>query len=230
MTVSGTTTFELTVSQIVEDARELLGIHAEEEPMTDADLQRGIRVLNMMLRAWQADGIQTWVLAEGSFALTQSDYDYTFGSGGAFTTVPIEITDVRITRNSQDLPMNRMSREEYYSLPVKSTEGYPTNFYYDRQRDSGTFYVWPAPDSTAGTIKFSYRRYIMDAGNGTNTLDIPKEWMQAVTSNLAVNLAPRYQVSVSRELAAIATSSYDALKSFDTAEGMGSLNIWPDDA
>lgn len=229
MTVSGTTAFDMTVAEIITDAREYLGIQDEEEPLTDADLQRGIRVLNQMLLAWQADGVQTWVLTEGSFALAQSDYDYVFGAGGAFTTVPAEITDVRITRNSQDLPMNRMSREEYYALPVKTTEGYPTQFYYDRQRSGGTFFVWPAPDSTAGTIKFTYRRYIMDAGNGTNTLDIPKEWLLAISSNLAVLLAPKYQVPVSQETVTIATSSYEVLKAYDTAEGEGNLSMWPDD-
>lgn len=229
MTVSGTTAFDLTVAEIVTDAREYLGIQDEEEPLTDADLQRGIRVLNQMLLAWQADGVQTWVLTEGSFALAQGDYDYVFGAGGAFTTVPTEIMDVRITRNSQDLPMNRMSREEYQSLPVKSTEGYPTQWYYDFQRAGGTMYVWPAPDATGGTIKFTYRRQINDAGTGTNTLDLPKHWLLAVSSNLAVYLAPKYQVEVPAAVAAIAKSSYDVLKSFDTAEGKGSITIWPDD-
>lgn len=229
MTVSGTTAFDMSVAEIVTDAREYLGIQDEEEPLTDADLQRGIRVLNQMLLAWQADGVQTWVLTEGSFALAQGDYDYVFGSGGAFTTVPTEIMDVRITRNSQDLPMNRMSREEYQSLPVKSTEGYPTQWYYDFQRAGGTMYVWPAPDATGGTIKFTYRRQINDVGNGTNTLDLPKHWLLAVSSNLAVYLAPKYQVEVPAAVAAIASSSYDILKSYDTAEGKGSINIWPDD-
>lgn len=233
MTVSGTTTFDMTVSDIVTFARGLIGIQDEEEPLTSVDLQRGVTVLNMMLHSWQADGVQTWVLAEGSFALVQGDYDYVFGSGGTFTTVPIEITDVRITRSAQDLPMNRMSREEYQSLPVKDTQGYPTQFYYDRQRDGGTFYVWPAPDVTGGTIKFSYRRYIMDAGGGTNTLDIPKEWLEAVTSNLAVRLSPYYGgVDAARlsEVKELASVSYDVLKSFDTSEGEGKINIWPDDA
>lgn len=233
MTVSGTTTFNMTVAEIVADARDLIGIQDEEEPLTATDLARGIRVLNMMLLSWQADGVQTWVLTEGSFALAQGDYDYVFGSGGAFTTVPTEIMDVRITRSSQDLPMNRMSREEYYALPVKDTQGYPTQFYYDRQRDGGTFYVWPAPDSVAGTIKFTYRRYIMDAGDGTKTLDLPKEWLEAVTSNLAIRLAPRYGgVDQQRlgEVKELASVTYQTLKSFDTAEGNSSINIWPENA
>ena len=231
MTVSGTIAFSMTVVQIVTQARALIGVQASEEPLQAHELEQGITSLNMMLRAWQADGIQTWTLTEGSFALTQSDYDYVFGAGGAFTTVPFEITDARITRNSRDLPMVRMSREDYYALPKKDTEGYPTQFYYDRQRESGTFYVWPAPDSGTGTIKFTYRRYIMDAGDGTNTLDFPPEWLEAVTSNLAVRLVAHYPAVPQQSLAtatALAASSYAILKGFDTGEGRGSLSILPD--
>lgn len=227
MTVSGTTAFDLSVAEIIEDALDLLGVNSEEEPMTSVALEKGIRALNMMLLAWQGDGVQTWVLTEGSFALVQGDVDYVFGSGGTFTTVPAEITDVRITRNSMDLPMNRMSRMEYQALPLKTTQGYPTQYYYDRQRSGGTFYVWPAPDATGGTVSFTYRRYIMDAGNGTNTLDIPKEWLQAVTSNLAVMLAPRYDMEIPKAVAAIATATYDILKAYDTGEGQGSISIGP---
>lgn len=231
MSVSGTTDFNMTVAQIVRDARGMLGIQDEEEPMEAVDLDRGIRVLNTMILAWQADGVQTWVLAEGSLALVQGDYDYVIGSGGAFTTVPTEITDARINRAGIDLPMNRMSRTEYYALPVKDTQGYPTQFYYDRQREGGTFFVWPAPDSVAGTIRFTYRRRIMDVGTGNSTLDIPKEWLEAVIANLAVRLSPHYGgVDRSRlsEVRDIALSSYTVLKSFDTAEGEGTISIWPD--
>ena len=230
MTVSGTTTFNLTVTEIVTEARGLLGIQAAEEPLQAHELAQGIRALNMMLKAWQADGVKTWTLTEGSFALAQSDVDYVFGSGGTFTTVPLEITDVRITRNSQDLPMNRMSREEYFALPLKTTEGYPTQFYYDRGIAGGTFYVWPAPDSTAGTIKFTYRRYIMDAGDGTDTVDLPPEWMEAIAYNLAKRLLsyyPNVNPVLLPNVMEMAASSYAVVQGFDVGEGLGSISVLP---
>jgi hypothetical protein len=141
----------------------------------------------------------------------------------------MEIMDMRITRNGTDLPMQRMGREEYFALPNKTTTGYPTCYYYDRQRNGGTLYVWPVPDATGGTLKFTYRRQIMDAGDGTDTLDIPTEWLECITSNLAIRLAPRYEKQPSQVLAALAQSSYAALKSFDTSEGHGSISILPED-
>ncbi len=230
MTVSSTTTFALTVAELVTEARGLLGIQASEEPLQAHELTQGIRALNMMLKAWQADGVKTWTLTEGSFALVQGDVDYVIGAGGSFTTVPLEITDMRITRNSQDLPMNRMSREEYFSLPVKDSEGYPTQYFYDYQREGGTFYVWPAPDGTASTIKFTYRRLMMDAGDGTNTVDAPAHWAEALAYNLAKRLIPYYpgvnQINAKLVLE-MAASSYAIVANADVAEGLGSLTILP---
>lgn len=231
MTVSGTTSFSLTVSEIITEARALLGVQAAEEPLQAHELQQGIRALNMMLKAWQVDGVKTWTLTEGSFALVQSDYDYVFGAGGTFTTVPLSLSDVRITRNGQDLPMYEMSREEYYALPVKDTEGYPTQWYYDKQREGGTLYVWPAPDATTSTLKFTYRRSVMDAGDGTKTLDLPQEWHEAVCYNLAKRLIAYYPganpVNV-KEVKEMAASSYGSVKGFDVAEGVGSIMVTPD--
>jgi hypothetical protein len=231
MTVSGTTSFSMTVSEIVTEARGLLGIQAAEEPLQADELQQGIRALNMMLKAWQAEGVQTWTLTEGTFTLVQGDFDYVFGSGGTFTTVPLDITDVRITRSSTSMPMFRLSREDYYDLPLPSSEGYPTQFYYDRQRDGGTLFVWPAPDSQGGTIDFTYRRYVMDAGDGTNTLDLPTEWHEAVCYNLAKRLISYYpgvSQTILPHVLNMAASTYAIVKGFDIGEGMGSLSISPD--
>jgi hypothetical protein len=152
------------------------------------------------------------------------------GSGGSFTTVPLEIVDMRITRSSTDLPMHRMSREEYYALPNKTTTGYPTSWFYDRQRSGGTIYVWPAPDATAGTLKFTYRRIVMDLDASSDDIDLPQEWHKALVYNLAVELAPGAGVVGSDEfklVAGIAAQSYAAVKGFDTGEGMGSISILP---
>jgi hypothetical protein len=230
MTVSGTAAFSMTVEQIVTEARGLLGVQAAEEPLQAFELAQGIRALNMMLKAWQADGVQTWTFTEGAFPLVLGQQGYAIGSGGAFAMAPLDITDVRITRSGRDLPMNRMSRQDYYALPIKTTQGYPTQFYYDRQRDGGTFYVWPAPDTSLGTIAFTYRRYIMDAGDGTNTLDLPTEWHEAVTYNLADRLIPYYP-SISptnkQKVETRAAAAYFSVKGFDTGEGEGSISITP---
>lgn len=230
MAVSGSVDFSLTALEIIEEARAMLGVHADEEPLEEHEKQRGLRVLNMMLKAWQADGVMYWTMTEGSHVLTQSDRDITFGTGADFTTLPFDIMDVRITRNSTDLKMREMSREEYYQLPIKTNEGYPTNWFYDRQRDSGTLYIWPAPDSTAGTLKFTYRRIINDMDVNADDMDLPQEWFEAVVANLAERLIPYYGKSGTpraQDVAVKAATTYQTVKDFNVSEGAGSFMILP---
>lgn len=231
MAVSGVTTFALTANQLITTSLELLGIKADEEPLTAVELERGLRWLNIMLKAWEVDGVMGWTETEGTLALVQSDVDYVFGAGGSFTTIPVDILDMRITRNSTDLPMTRMSKQDYQWLPNKTTEGYPTQYMYDRQRDGGTLYVWPAPDSTGGTLKFTYRRRIMDMVASSDNFDLPQEWYMAVTYGLADQLIPVYGKSGTPRAAEItskAAAAYMSIKAFDVDEGESSIFVVPD--
>ena len=230
MAVSNSTDFSLSAVEIVTEARKKIGIHASEEPLSNAEKVEGLTTLNMMLKAWQSAGISVSHLTEGSIVLTQSDYDLDFGSGGAFTTVPFEITDMRITRNSTDLPMIRLSREEYYALPNKTTEGYPTNWYYDRQRNSGVLYIWPSPDATAGTLKFTYRARIDDMDANTDDLDLAPEWYETTVYNLADRLSEEHgliNTPLGQRIAQKAALSLQEMKEFDNGEGRGSIRISP---
>lgn len=230
MAVSGSTDFKLNAEQIVEEARSLLGIHADEEPMAAHELTKGLRAANMMLKEWQAEGVMISTYTEGTLTLVEGQESYTFQSGGDFTTVPFEIVQMRITRNSTDLEMIEMSRDDYFALPIKTNKGYPTQWYYDRQRDTGKLYVWPSPDSTAGTLKFTYRRIINDLDANADDLDLPQEWYQAVVYGLAKKLMPRYGKTGTPDgqfVAAEAGRSYAVVKGFDIGTGKGSIEILP---
>lgn len=230
MAVSNTTSFARTANELIADALELLGILGEEEPLTAVDLQRGTKWLNYLLKAWQADGVMGWTLTEGTLALVQSQASYSFASGGDFTTVPVDIEDMRITRGGTDLPMFPMSRMDYYALPNKTSEGYSTQWYYDRQRDTGTLYVWPVPDATGGTLKFTYRRRIMDMVTAGDNFDLPQEWYLALVSGLASLLIPIYGKSGTPRAADIrgqAGEAYSSVKAFDIDEGESSIFMVP---
>ncbi|MDB6036013.1 MAG: hypothetical protein JWM16_6351 [Verrucomicrobiales bacterium] len=231
MAVSGSTDFKSVSAEIIADALSLLGVLAEEEPLPAYDLVRGMRFLTKMLKQWEGLGIGSWLRTEGTFALVASTPSYVFGSGGSFTTVPFDITDARITRSSIDLPMERLTREEYFALPNKTTTGYPTQYFYDRQRDNGTLYVWPSPDTTAGTFGFTYRRRIMDIDAATDNFDLPPEWEKAITDNLAYELIAVYGKAGSEEAKKVsrdAPISFAIVQNFDVGESEGSIMISPD--
>lgn len=230
MAVSGSTNFKETAQQLIIDALSELGVADDEEPLEAVDLNKGIRAMNRMLKAWQADGVMVWTLTEGTFPLVVGQQAYTFGPGGAFTGVPFEITDMRINRSGNDLPMYRLSREEYQAMPSKTNRGYPTQFYYDRQRSGGTMYLWPAPDTATGTVKFTYSRVIMDIDVGANDIDLPQEWHEAIVYGLAARLVGPYSQAGKPSAArveALAQASYQTVKGFGLGEGQASVRVTP---
>lgn len=231
MAVSGSTDFKQTAQELIIDARAELGVQADEEPLQAVDLERGLRTLTRMLKTWQADGVEVWTFTQGSIPLVQGDLDYVCGAGGAFVTTPFDILECRVLRDGNSLPMFRLSRDEYLDLPNRTNQGYPTQFYYDRQRDFGTIYVWPAPDAALGTLEFDYRRIVMDADAGPNDMDLPQEWTEAIMFGLAKAMIGQYHKAGTPEAAWVmqeADRTYQIVKNYDIGEGKASVSITPD--
>lgn len=232
MAVSGSTDFAQTATEIVEDARRKLGIHADEEPLQDHELTAGLRNLNRMLKAWQTEGIFISSLSEGSVNIAADDADYTFGSGGDVTTVPFEILAVRYRNSSSiDRPLMQVSRDDYYNLPNKASSGEPSLWYYDRQRAGGTLYIWPVPSSASGSLRFTQRLVIDDMDAADDDLDLPQEWYNAVVYNLAVEMMPEWGGAGTPEGQLVMSRAADFLakaSEFDIGTGNNSISILPD--
>ena len=98
-----------------------------------------------------------------------------------------------------EIPLVPMSRLDYAAQPNKTTTGAVTQFFYDPQDDPvGVFYAWPTPaDDTAG-IKATIQRPLQDVDLLTNLVDFPKEWINCLTWNLALELGPEYDVAGDR--------------------------------
>jgi hypothetical protein len=97
-----------------------------------------------------------------------------------------------------ETPMNCFSRKEYMNLPNKTNSGTPTAFFYTPQLSSGELYVWPAPVNSTYGCRFTWYRPIEDFTTVANTSDFPQEWINALTWNLAVELAPDFSVPPAR--------------------------------
>ncbi len=230
MTVSSSTDFSLSASDVIVAARRKLGIQAQEETLEAADLADGLTTLNMMLKAWQADGVMCWTFSEVTFALAQGDTNVTFGAGMDVTTVPFEIVSVLINRGTNDIPMMPLSRQDYRRIPNKTTEGYPTQYFYQRDRSGGTLYIWPAADVSAGTLKIDTRRIVMDMDASANTFDFPQEWYEALVYGLADRLAEDYGMvgtPEGQQVASKAAMAYAIVKDNDVGDGENSIYVVP---
>lgn len=96
-----------------------------------------------------------------------------------------------------DIPLTLLDRVDYQEQPNKLSEGPPNSLFYDRRGGTNTLgrlHVWPTPGDIVDAIKFTFARPIQDFDAATNDADLPQEWIRALIWNLAVEMAPEYEL------------------------------------
>jgi hypothetical protein len=186
MATSGTATFNMDLTELVEEAFERAG----SEMRTGYDLRTARRSLNLMFTDWANRGINLWTVEQGSQVLTAGTGTYTLPADTVDLLDHVIRTDSGSTANQADLSLSRISVSTYSSIPNKLTTGRPVQVYIDRQAAAPTVNLWPVPD-TAETYTLVYWRLrrIQDAGNGANTMDVPFRFLNCLTAGLAYYLA-----------------------------------------
>ena len=186
MATSGTATFNMDLTELVEEAFERAG----SEMRTGYDLRTARRSLNLMFTDWANRGINLWTVEQGSQVLTAGTGTYTLPADTVDLLEHVIRTDSGSTANQADLSLSRISVSTYSSIPNKLTTGRPVQVYIDRQTAAPTVSLWPVPD-TAETYTLVYWRLrrIQDAGNGVNTMDVPFRFLNCLTAGLAYYLA-----------------------------------------
>ncbi len=181
MTVSNSTDFELDVADYVEEAFERCGLEAR----TGYDLKTAKRSLNLMLADWANRGLNQWTIQQRTISLVKSDGEY------SLDTDVIDILSVVIRRDGTDFSISRVSRDEFLSIPTKTTEGRPTQFFLDRQI-TPNLKIWPLPENDTDVLIFDCLTRINDADTAKNTMEVPFRFYPCLAAGLA------YYISLKR--------------------------------
>lgn len=178
MTVSGSTNFELDVSEYIEEAFERCGV----EVRTGYDLKTARRSLNLLLAEWANRGLNQWTIKQRSFTVTQSDGTYPLG------TDIIDILSVVVQRDGTDYSLDRMSRDGFISIPNKTSESRVNQFFLDRQT-TPVLNLWPLPDNSTDVVYYNALTRMDDADTYTNTLAMPFRFYPCLAAGLAYYIA-----------------------------------------
>lgn len=178
MTLSGTKTFELDVTEYIEEAYERCGLEAR----TGYDLRTAKRSLNLMLNEWANRGINRWTIAQTTQVVTDGVASYNLGAE------TIDILSAVVRRDGTDYSLDRISRDDFLTIPDKSMQARVMQFYVDRQI-TPTLKVWPTPDNSTDIIIFDRLVRMDDAAAQTNTLQIPFRFYPALAAGLAYYLS-----------------------------------------
>lgn len=94
-------------------------------------------------------------------------------------------------------PVQPLDRLEYMDMPNKTTGGPVNGIYYDRRGGAnalGLLYAWPQPDSINDYLTMTVARPIQDFTAAGDNADVPTEWLKALIDNLALEMAPEFDV------------------------------------
>lgn len=131
---------------------------------------------------------------------------------------PLRIIDAQRTNNQDvDTPINMISHQEYQRLPNKTIVGLTNEAYYQPERPDGYLYLWPEPESANDRIRLTCLFPIEDFDTSANNPDLPQEWLDYLTWNLAKKLLPSYGVPRDvRDLILLeAAESYETMSGWD---------------
>jgi hypothetical protein len=181
MALSDSKDFELDVAEYVEEAFERCGL----EVRTGYDLRTAKRSLNLMLAEWANRGLNQWTIKQRSLALVQGDGEY------PLSTDVIDVLSVVLRRGDTDYALSRVSRDTFISIPNKTTQGRPSQFFLDRQ-NTPNLKIWPVPENGTDVIYYDALTRMDDADSPVNTMDMPFRFYPCLAAGLA------YYISMKR--------------------------------
>lgn len=185
MTTSGTTSFNLDLTEIVEEAFERVG----SEMRTGYDLKTARRSLNLMFADWANRGINMWTFEQGSIPLVAGTATYNLPADTVDLLEHVIRTGAGSASTQADLTITRISVSTYATIPNKLQQARPIQVWIERL-NTPRFTVWPVPDNSQPyTFVYWRLKRIQDAGNGVNTMDMPFRFLPCMVAGLAYYLA-----------------------------------------
>ena len=188
MATSGTTSFDLSIDDIVEEAYERCGIQTN----SGYDLRKARTSLNILFSEWGNRGIHLWKTELQTQALTAGTATYTTPSSTNDVLEAYISTASSSGSSTTDQTLSKIDRSTYAALPNKGSQGTPSQYYVDRQK-TPTITLYLTPDASTYTfLKYYILKRIEDAGAYTNTGDLPFRFIPCMISGLAFYLSIKY--------------------------------------
>ena len=183
MTTTNTATFNLSLDEIIEESFERVG----SEARSGYDFKTARRSLNLLTIEWASKGINLWTIEQGFIPLLTNLGTYDLPSDTIDLLDQVVRTGTDTTQ--VDINLSRISSSTYATIPAKNTSARPVQVWINRQAQIPQINVWPKPNNDSYTFVYWRLRRIQDAGNASNTQDIPFRFLPALIAGLAYQLS-----------------------------------------
>ena len=202
MATSGTTSFNLDIDELIQEAYERIGIDGSR---SGYQLKSARRSINLLLSEWDNRGVHLWKVEKATVNLVLGQAEYSYAADP--TNFPNNINDVleayvrnnTVTTKPVDISLSKIDRSAYASLPNKLSQGTPSQYYVQRTVNPSIFLYQTAGSNYSNSsnpsnyqVIFYYLARIEDAGTYTNTPNVVFRFLPALTSGLAYYLAVKH--------------------------------------
>tara|TARA_R110000772_G_scaffold473_6_gene1675 strand:- start:6079 stop:6618 length:540 start_codon:yes stop_codon:yes gene_type:complete len=171
-----------------------------------------------MLAEWANRGLNQWTIKERNLALVQGEGDYLLSND------VIDVLSVVIRRNNTDYALSRVSRDTFISIPNKTTQGRPSQFFLDRQ-NTPQLKIWPVPENDTDLIIYNALTRMDDADSQVNTMDMPFRFYPCLAAGLAYYISMKRAPDRIQLLKAVYDEEFERAMSED--RDRASFNVSP---
>ena len=174
MATSGTSNFDPTFDDLLQDAAAMVG----GGPLLADELIGARRGLDLLLTDLQNKNVLLHKIETTTVPVSVSVSSLTFDQS---------ISDVLVASvrtSSTDIVIERDGYERWAEIPTKSQTGRPVRYWWDRRRDSSVMNLWPLPDQTY-TLVLTVQKNAESTLRAFDNVDVPRRFMPALVYGLA---------------------------------------------
>ena len=146
------------------------------------------------------DGV-TWETWQSFPSVDLNDYEWSYiviNATQAFSyyrlsnrnpTATFSLRSIQFAQSQQVIPMARLNRSDYFSLPNKQFPSQRSlQYWFNRQIDP-EMYLWPVPNNNFQVFSFILELQPQDVGSLTNELYLPDRWVPYIQAALSHKLS-----------------------------------------
>jgi hypothetical protein len=187
MATSGTTTFDLDIDDIIEEAYERCGVRTN----SGYNIKSARRSLNILFSEWGNRGVHLWKVVLKEQLLTAGTATYATPQDCSDVLEAYVSTAQTITQTTNDISLDKIDRSAYAALPNKGQQGQPSQYYVNRQVNP-TISLYLTPDCAQYIyLKYYYISRIQDAGAYSDQANVPYRFLPCMISGLAYYLGQK---------------------------------------
>jgi len=187
MATSGTTTFDLDIDDIIEEAYERCGVRTN----SGYNIKSARRSLNILFSEWGNRGVHLWKVVLKEQLLTAGTATYATPQDCSDVLEAYVSTAQTVTQTTNDISLDKIDRSAYAALPNKGQQGQPSQYYVNRQVNP-TISLYLTPDCAQYIyLKYYYISRIQDAGAYSDQANVPYRFLPCMISGLAYYLGQK---------------------------------------